>query len=193
MPSLNIHTRLQWIMAPTHRIALLAHPSTPSDHVRSVLVDLWTPSAGQLALRYTLRADMARIRVGPEAEPRLGHELWKHTCFEAFIRPGDSPGYYEFNFSPTRQWAVYRFSGYREGMTPMAMANPPQILVERAADHLELEATFRMPLSAADASPLRLAVTAVLEEENGRLCYWSGRHPDGNPDFHHPDGFAFEL
>jgi hypothetical protein len=180
-------------MAPTHPIPLLAHPWTTSECVRSLLVDLWIPTAGQLALRYTLRGDMSRIRIAPEVDPGPGRELWKHTCFEAFIQPGSSQGYYEFNFSPTRQWAVYRFSGYREGMTSMVMANPPGIRVTRAADHLELEATFPLPVPADAAAPPRLALTAVVEEENGRLCYWSGRHAPGKPDFHHPDGFAFEL
>lgn len=181
-------------MAPKHCIPLLAHPATPGEFVRSLQVDLWTPTPGQLALRYLLRADMSRIRIGPESDPGPGDELWKHTCFEAFIRPGGSHGYYEFNFSPTRQWAVYRFSGYREGMTPMVMANPPEIRVKRAADHLELEASVKLPFAADTSAPSpRLAVTAVVEEENGRLCYWSGRHAAGKPDFHHPDGFAFEL
>ena len=74
--------------------------------------------------------------------------LWKHTCFEAFIRPGESSGYYEFNFRPTRQWAVYRFDSYRQGMTPMDLANPPVISTSRAADHMVLQATVPLPFSA---------------------------------------------
>ena len=31
----------------------------------------------------------------------------------------DSPGYYELNFSPSGEWAAYRFSAYRTGMTPV--------------------------------------------------------------------------
>lgn len=148
-----------------------------------------------MTLCYTLRADMSRVRVGTEIALGPADELWKHTCFEAFLQPGASSGYYEFNFSPTRQWAVYRFDAYRAGMTPMVLATPPDISTRSAADHLELQATVRLPFSA-DAGAARrtkLAVAAVVEEDNGRLCYWAGRHPQGKPDFHHSDGFAFEL
>jgi hypothetical protein len=195
MTTLNIHTGLQCTMVATHQIPLTAHPSTQSAAIRSLSVQVSVPTPGLLTLRYVLRADMSRIRLGSEVTPAPAEGLWKHTCFEAFIQPAGSAGYYEFNFAPTREWAVYRFSGYRDGMTAMALANPPDIAVTRGADLVELAVTFPQPLSAAEgAAPRpRLAVTAVVEEDSGRLCYWSGRHPQGKPDFHHPDGFAFEL
>ena len=195
MPTLNIYTGrgLECIMRNTAQIALLAHPTTPSDAVQSLDVQLSIPSPGRLTLRYNLRADMSRIRVGPEGAPGRAAELWKHTCFEAFIQPDGSRGYYEFNFSPTKQWAVYRFSAYREGMMPMDLSYPPEISVHTGADRLELEATFLSPIGFATEPRPKLALTAVVEEDGGRLCYWSARHPDGKPDFHHPDGFALEL
>lgn len=182
-------------MVATHLIPLMAHPATQSEAVRSLDVELAIPSPGLLRLRYTLKAEMAKIRVGPEVAPAFSDGLWKHTCFEAFIQPEGSRGYYEFNFSPTRQWAVYRFSAYREGMTAMDVSNPPEIFVSKASDHLELLTTFPLPFSAAGRPTPRakLALTAVVEEESGTLCYWSGRNPPGKPDFHHPDGFAFEI
>jgi hypothetical protein len=179
----------------TRQISLMAHPTTGSDAIRGVDVQVSVPSQGLLTLGFTLRADMLRIRVGPEVTPGPADGLWKHTCFEAFVQPNGSRGYYEFNFSPTREWAVYRFASYREGMTPMDLANPPDISVRKASDHLELQATFPLPISAAaGAAPHpRMALTAVVEEDSGRLCFWSARHPPGKPDFHHSDGFAFEL
>jgi hypothetical protein len=179
----------------THQIFLRAHPTTQSDAIQRLDVRLSFPSPGFITLAYTLKADMSRIRVGPVADPGPADGLWKHTCFEAFIQPSGSRGYYEFNFSPTRQWAVYRFDSYREGMTPMELASPPDISVSQAIDRLELQSTFPLPVSAAAGAARRtkLALAAVVEEENGRLCYWSGRHPEGKPDFHHADGFAFEL
>jgi hypothetical protein len=160
-----------------HRIPLVAHPTTQSGAIKSLDVQLSVLSPGVLTLGYTLKADMSRIRVGPEGVPGPADHLWKHTCFEVFVQPSGSRGYYEFNFSPTKQWAVYRFDSYRQGMTPMDMANPPDISIRPASDYLEP----------------KLALTAVVEEDSGRLCYWSARHPQGKPDFHHPDGFVFEL
>jgi hypothetical protein len=178
-----------------HRIPLVAHPTTQSGAIKNLDVRLSVLSPGILSLGYTLAADMSRIRVEPEGVPGPADDLWKHTCFEAFIQPPASRGYYEFNFSPTKQWAVYRFDSYREGMTPMHLANPPGIAIRKAPDCLELEATFPLPVSAGIGAAQRpkLALAAVVEEDSGRLCYWSARHPEGKPDFHHPDGFAFEL
>jgi hypothetical protein len=39
----------------------------------------------------------------------------------------------------------------------------------------------------------RLALSAVIEETNGNKSYWALAHPSGKPDFHHKDGFAYEL
>ena len=180
---------------PSHQIFLSAHPTTQCDSAQRLDVRLYLRSPGLLTLSYTLRADMSHIRVGTEAVPGPADDLWRHTCFEAFLQPGASSGYYEFNFSPTRQWAVYRFDAYRAGMTPMSSATPPDISTRKASDYLELQATIRLPFSAdaGAARRTRLAVAAVVEEDNGRLCYWAGRHPPGKPDFHHSDGFAFEL
>ena len=179
----------------THRITLAAHPTTQSEAIKSLDVQVSVPSPGIVTLGYALQADMSRLRVGPEGAPGPADHLWKHTCFEVFIQPSGSRGYYEFNFSPTKQWAVYRFDSYRQGMTTMDMANPPDISIRKASDHLDLQATFRLPVSAGidAAQRLKLALTAVVEEESGRLCYWSTRHPQGKPDFHHADGFVFEL
>jgi hypothetical protein len=180
---------------PLHQIFLSAHPTTPCDSIQRLDVQLSFPSLGVLTLSYTLRADMSRIRTGTAVAPGPADGLWKHTCFEAFLRPGNASGYYEFNFSPSRQWAVYRFDSYRHGMTPMDLAVPPVISTRGATDHLELRATFPLPFSvdAGAARRTKLALAAVIEEDSGRLCYWSGRHPQGKPDFHHSDGFAFEL
>lgn len=179
----------------THQFSLQPHPSTRCDSVQRLEVRLSVPSPGVATLCYTLRADMSRVRVAPEGTPGSADGLWKHTCFEAFIRPEKSQGYYEFNFSPSRQWAVFRFDSYRKGMTQMDLSNPPVVSSTRSADCIVLQATFPLPFSADSAAARRtkLALAAVIEEESGTLCYWSGRHPQGKPDFHHSDGFAFEL
>ena len=43
------------------------------------------------------------------------------------------------------------------------------------------------------AGGLRLALAAVLEDQQGALSYWALAHPPGKPDFHHPVGFTLEL
>jgi len=40
---------------------------------------------------------------------------------------------------------------------------------------------------------LRLALSAVVEVDDGSLSYWALRHPPGGPDFHHAEGFVLRL
>jgi hypothetical protein len=190
---------VQWDMADEnrHRIELTAHPATPSDAIRNLQAHVAVPRQGILALRYMLHADMSRVRVAFEgtAPPGRTDGLWKHTCFEAFIRPDESPGYYELNFSAAKQWAGYRFDAYREGMVPVELPGPLEISVRHTARELQLDALVSLPFAyTRHSSPRpRLALTAVVEEDSGRLCFWSARHPQGKPDFHHPDGYVIEL
>ena len=42
-------------------------------------------------------------------------------------------------------------------------------------------------------APLRLGLSAVIEETDGTKSYWALAHPPGKPDFHHKDCFALTL
>jgi hypothetical protein len=182
----------------TQPAVLTAHPSTPSDAVRSLGVQLRAEEPGILVFQYSLDADMSRVRVPLSGAGGRVDDLWKHTCFEAFVAPADGPGYpgyHEFNFSPSFDWAIYRFSAYREGMSPAEIGRAPEISVRRGDDGLELQSAVRLGHLAdlRDARHFRIALAAVIEDGNGRLSYWGLRHPPGKPDFHHPNGFALEV
>jgi hypothetical protein len=179
----------------TQPAALTAHDSTPNDAVRSLKVQLRMEEPGILIFQYSLDADMSRVRVPPPAAGGREDTLWKHTCFEAFVAPAEGPGYHEFNFSPSLDWAIYRFSAYREGMAPAEVGHAPEISVRRGDDGLELQSTVHLGHipELRDARHLRIALAAVIEDEDGRLSYWGLRHPPGNPDFHHPNGFALKV
>jgi hypothetical protein len=174
---------------------LTAHPSTPNDDVRSIEVQLRAEQPDILLFQYLLVADMARVRVPPSGAGGRAATLWKHTCFEAFIARADAPGYLEFNFSPSLDWAVYRFSAYREGMSPDEIAQAPKISMRRGDDELELQSAVRVGHLAElrDAHRLRIALAAVIEDDDGGLSYWGLRHPPGKPDFHHSHSFAMDV
>jgi hypothetical protein len=173
---------------------LTAHPSAPNDDVRGLAVQLRAEEPDILVFQYSLVADMSRVRVPLSGASGRADTLWKHTCFEAFVTARDAPGYHEFNFSPSRDWAVYRFSAYREGMSPAEIGRAPEISVRRRDDGLELESVVRIGhLADLDVRHLRVALAAIIEDDHGKLSYWGLRHPPGKPDFHHPIGFALEL
>ena len=174
---------------------LIAHPSTPNDAVRSLGVRLRVEKPDILVFDYSLNADMSRVRVPLCGAGRRADALWRHTCFEAFVASADGPGYHEFNFSPSLDWAIYRFSTYREGMTPAETGQAPRISVRRGDDGLELVSAVRIGHLAdlCDARHLRIGLAAVIEDENGKLSYWGLQHPPGKPDFHHANGFALKV
>ena len=174
---------------------LTVHPSTPNDAVRSLGVRVRAEKSDILVFHYSLAADMARVRVPPPGVGGPADALWQHTCFEAFVAAADAPGYHEFNFSPSQDWAIYRFSAYREGMARAERGEAPEISIDRGDGGLELESAVRLGRLADlhDARHLRVAMAAVIEDDTGGLSYWGLRHPPGKPDFHHPNGFALEV
>jgi hypothetical protein len=176
-------------------VTLTCHPDTPCAAVQRIEVQVLGPARETLELRYVLEGDIARLCIPAEAAPRPADKLWQHTCLEAFVSAMHTEEYYEFNFSPSTEWAIYRFSAYRQGMTVFAHARPPRISVHRDNAALSLATVIDLePLTAARRSPdLRLALSAVVEDAQHRLSYWALAHPPGKPDFHHADGFALQL
>jgi hypothetical protein len=170
--------------------ALACHPATPTTAVRRVDAAAILADGGALALRYVLAADMARLEVPQPRAPRRADGLWRHTCFECFVR-GVGSAYLELNFSPSGEWAAYAFDAYREP-APLPAAFDPRIAVSVSAEALELVAT--VPAEALPrAARRRIGLSAVVEETSGAIAYWALRHAPGKPDFHHEDAFALEV
>jgi hypothetical protein len=104
---------------------------------------------------------------------------------------GEGPEYREFNFSPSGEWAVYDFRGYRNGGV-LENELAPGIIVHKTIDRLELGAEIGQAFLL-HGRPLRLGLSAIVEDAGGILSYWALRHPPGKPDFHHADAFAVQL
>jgi hypothetical protein len=174
---------------------LAAHPSTPNEAVRSLSARVWLEDFDTLVFDYSLDADLSRVRVPPAGTGVRADALWKHTCFEAFLAPSEAAGYHEFNFSPSCDWAIYRFSDYRDGMAPAKIDQAPHISLHRGDAGVDLEATVRVQALTGlrDAPRLKVALAAVIEDRDGRLSYWALRHAPGKPDFHHPSAFALDI
>ena len=171
---------------------LMCHPTTINQAVHEIAVRIGWQQDGVFALIYTLTGDCSRLWIPSMRLPAEVDGLWQHTCFEAFVSAKGDSAYWEFNFSPSSEWAVYQFRGYRDRTSLAEEAHVPQILVRRTADRLELDIRTRLPHLLA-TQPLRLALSAVIEDDSGKLSYWALKHPPGKPDFHHPDSFALEI
>jgi hypothetical protein len=177
------------------RQALRLHPDSRCAAVTRIDVDVTRPRAASLALSYVVTGKIGDLRLAPITASARADELWRHTCFEAFVRVSPGEPYYELNFAPSTRWAAYRFDGYRSGMRVAAGIGAPRIEVQSDAERytlqaaLELDELFGLPGKAG----WRLSLAAVIEEANGSKSYWALAHPPGKPDFHHADGFALEL
>jgi len=177
------------------RLALKLHPDTPCEVVNEIAVEAVRATATTLSLRYVVSGSIGDLLIPPLTTPTRADELWRHTCFEAFIGPLNGPEYYEFNFAPSKQWAAYSFSGYREDMGATPGISAPDINVQSNNRTVELKATLRLDGWAGqpDDAPWRLGLAAVIEEIRGRKSYWALTHPAGKPDFHNPQGFAAQI
>ncbi len=171
-------------------LVLTPHPSEVCDAVRALRATVTRHPEGLLTVRYTLEGDTIRLRIPPARPARRADDLWRHTCCEAFIAPGEGPSYLEFNFSPSGEWASYRFTAYRDGRTDHEESTSVTII--RGDEGLTLEASTRLT-GLRGETPVKIALAAVIEESSGRLSHWALRHPSGKPDFHHPDAFALQI
>ena len=175
--------------------ALSLHPDFQCEAVTRIAVDVVRPHPGALVLSYVATGAIADLYLATPSAPERTDELWRRTCFEAFVRPAPGEAYFEFNFAPSRQWAAYRFDAYRAGMSALDGIATPIIEPRASADRFELHVTLDLggwPELAGDGA-WRLALSAVIEEAGGRKSYWALTHPPGKADFHHADGFALEL
>jgi hypothetical protein len=181
---------------PVHAVTLVCHPETPAKAVRGISARVRRAPGEVLAVSYLIEGDLGRVRVPAPQVPRIADRLWQHTCCEIFIAGKGMPAYYEFNLSPSGEWAACAFDGYRSRAgEPCAEGLAPEVAVRGAAGTLELDAVIRLDLlpKLRSGAPLSLALSAVVEDGNGALSYWALRHPAGKPDFHHPQAFALEL
>jgi hypothetical protein len=172
------------------RQSLRLHPDSLCAAATRIETDVARPRPGNLILSYVVSGRISDLRMPPVVAPARADELWRHTCFEAFVRPSTGSAYYEFNFSPSTQWAAYHFSDYRSEMRIATEIAAPRIEVRSTAGSYTLQAALELD---GLSRPWRIGLSAVLEETNGRKSYWALAHPPGKPDFHHADCFALEL
>src|SRR5512139_471974 len=155
---------------------LYRHPDMPPGAIHTVDAELRRIEGGAVA---TFRAigDVSRLVIPPQAPPVRIDGLWQTTCFEIFAS-AEGPDYDEYNLSPSGAWAAYQFESYRSGMN----AKDAFIEINSSNDFrginliAKIESQFPLPAS--------IGLTAVIEETDGIIRYWSTAFAPGKPDFH---------
>jgi hypothetical protein len=170
---------------------LSCHPRTVAPWVELLEGQARFHPRSGLQLSFGLKADARSLRLPAAGPRRPTDELWRHTCFEAFLMGSDRPSYREINLSPSGAWAGYVFQDYRRA-TPGSALPDPQIRCLREGDVLSLQA--HVAVAWLPPGPgLRIGLAAVLECTDGGLTYWALSHPTEQPDFHNPSGICLAL
>lgn len=176
------------------RQTLKLHSGSLCPAVDRIEVEAERTGGRSLALRYVVLGRTADLRIPAPAGAGRSDGLWRRTCFEAFIRAPGGEAYWEFNFSPSGQWAAYGFADYRRGGGDIEAVGPLRLDVQVDRDRLALRVTVDMSgVERLPDGPWRMGLSAVIEDAEGVISYWALAHPPGKPDFHHPDCFAAEL
>jgi hypothetical protein len=178
-------------------VKLLPHPSCKTGPVRSISASGWLDRHEKLTVDYELLGDLAAISLPAAAiAPARLDGLWQHSCFELFAQPDAGPGYVEFNFSPSGDWASYAFGSYRGRHPVEGPALTTMEVHHRSESRFTLRACTALRAasrSAASTWSWQLGIAAVIENMNGTRSYWALQHPRREPDFHDAAAFAVEL
>lgn len=179
-------------MAHSVHVRLAGHPGNPARFHQRVEATLTHHPDGAFEIVYAIHGLNLDLRVPTSHAPAPADALWQTTCCEIFFGMVGQPGYREFNFSPSGQWAAYDFADTRQRSPQTFDCPAPSLAFERREDLMKL--TAHLPKTALPrGDTLRIAVSAILEAAGGHHGYWALAHPPGEPDFHHHAGFVLNL
>lgn len=177
------------------RNELKAHPGAVGAALDVRIAASAERTAHGFEFEFELAGDLDGIVWPPTVPPERADGLWRHTCFEAFCATPGAGAYYEFNFSPSGRFAVYRFGGYRERVADPELASAPVIARRESGALLVVDISIdvaRLPRLKPSA-PLEFALAAVIEGRDGRVHHFALGHPCEQPDFHDRRGFLLAL
>ena len=176
---------------PALPIQLLKYPAPDCAVVSSIAFDASRTEAG-LRLRYDVRGNVAQIKRAEPAGGARRDELWRTTCFEVFLRLGDTPSYFELNFALNGDWAAYHFDRYREAMR-LADMPPPAIKTRSDADRMTVQVEISTQSLGLGTAGLVLGPAVIIETLDSVRSYWALHHPVDRPDFHRAQNFQTHL
>lgn len=127
------------------------------------------------------KAVLDSLREGVWKHWERADDLWKTTCFEAFISEPEKQSYWEINLSPSKQkWNLYHFESYREPQPPKPSQDFEIVEIRAGRETLDCTLKARVEVSSEFESNL----TTVIRTETG-ISYYALHHAPSKPDFHY--------
>lgn len=132
-------------------------------------------------LTYSALGPIQDLKLPPiQNQGKFQNQLWEETCFEIFFTNNTSTEYSEWNFSPSGNWAYYRFQDYRKpklSHPKLEPITPPQIEIETNKLNLVVEIPLEENFEYYQAS-------VILKFQNNLKSHWCFGHPPNKADFH---------
>jgi hypothetical protein len=149
--------------------------------------------AEELFITFEIKGVLAPIVIPSIApSPERRDRLWESTCFEVFFGLAGTEEYWEVNVSPSGDWNLYHFDGYRQGMKAASGMGIKNFNRNKKSESA-LQLSFSISLPDREPTPLDLALTAVLDGLPGDSRYWALTHVNPAPDFHVPRSRVIRL
>ena len=150
-------------------------------------------TSNELQINYQVTGDVDTIEfASPHPTGQRTDNLWQRTCFEVFVKIADDTRYWEYNFSPSLNWAVYGFTDYRANNFDEVSITSIPITVSAESDQFELNAQTQLPEPLIEQN-LQIGLSTVLKDKQGALYYYALQHNKNQADFHDATSFIVNI
>jgi hypothetical protein len=149
-----------------------------------------------LRVEFTLQGDLESLNLPNLSDhPERIEGLYHHTCFEIFLKKGES--YLEWNFAFSGDWCLFLFESYRKKSAQKvdldsSFFNLSHISHSNSEANLKVEIPLDR-LSFLGDLPPEIGFSCVLEHPKNIFSYWALAHVSEKPDFHQPASFIAKL
>jgi len=133
-----------------------------------------------LHLTFKVSGDLENYKLPKTKKEERKDELWRESCFELFLATEEDEAYYEFNFSPTLAWNVYRLEYYRAEPKMIDEVELVEFEVKQTKETLFIE--IILDVQTLKFNSYNLA-TILLNNQEERE-FWSLKAKGDTPDFH---------
>lgn len=149
----------------------------------------------ELSINFIIEDKSKIILLTDEQQGVRKNELWKSTCFEAFLGPAGSEDYFELNLATGGSWNFYNFDSYRNPSEAREEKRVTKIGFKKInEDHGITRLEVIVPIQSLNLKGrLELSLNSVIEFKNKEKAYFAIKHVSDKPDFHQRDSFICNL